>query len=209
MSERNDAYRRHVELSFDYDRMFRSQIIYEATALEGQLENIIACHFCSDEDKHLSFIAFLFNRAEVPFSKKIEIVEAILNEHYADLLKDLPGLINKLNSVRNLRNKFAHSELVLSEERLKEVPKGLYLRRINRDGKVIEDFIKSEDADKNIATANNLGFFVFYLYLEIRNRIKGEKHNQLKGFLAALKAKYPGTFAEAVRPEHAARAEPA
>ncbi len=144
MTEEDERYQRHLELTFKYDRMYRSQIIYEATAIEGQIESIIASHYCPDEERHLSFISLLFNRAEVPLSKKIEILEVLLKDHYPDLLEELPGLINKLDSIRRLRNKFAHAELLLDEEKLKEVPKGVYLRRIDRNGKVVTDFISAE-----------------------------------------------------------------
>lgn len=189
------TYQKYVELTFDYDRMMRSQIIYEATALEGQIENIIASHFCPDEDKHLSFVSLLFNRAEVPFSKKIDILEFLLKQHYPDILNELPGLINKLNSVRRLRNKFAHAELVLDEDKLNEIPKGVYLRSVDRDGKVTTDFMPADEGSKRITNANSLGFFIFFLYLEIQKRAKGEEHNQFAGVFKALKRMYPDTFA--------------
>src|SRR6266478_2518643 len=83
--------KKYVQLLFDHDRVVRSHIIYEATDIEGLIADIIACHFCPDQEKHLSFKGLMFNTAEVSFRKKIEILEKLLKSYYSDILEDIPG----------------------------------------------------------------------------------------------------------------------
>jgi hypothetical protein len=188
------TYAKNLEAALKLDSFFRSQIIYIATAIEGVVGEAIAWHFCPDEEKHLLFMALLFQRAEVPFSKKIDIIEYLLKNNYSDLNQDYAGIINKLNSVRRLRNKFAHSELVLDEERLKEVDKGVYLRYLNRDGVVVEELLSTEETNKRLEEARDLRWFVIYLLEEIKNRATGKEHNQFKPLLEELKKLYPNVL---------------
>jgi hypothetical protein len=191
MGANDAAFQARVQSLFEYDRLIRSHTIYEATAIEGVIENIIAWHFCPEEEKHLSFTALMFVRAEIPFSKKIDILERLLKDHYRDILDDIPGIINDLNSLRRFRNKFAHNELIIEEDKLEVIPTGIWLRSLNRDGVVVEEFISSEDADKRIAAAYNLRWYMFYIMLEVEIRVVGGEHNQHKGFLEAIKQGLP------------------
>lgn len=178
----------YVQLLFDHDRVVRSHIIYEATDIDGMIADMIASHFCADQEKHLSFKGLMFNTAEVSFSKKIEILGKLLKSHYSDILKDIPGLIKKLNSLRKSRNEFAHAELVLDQDKFKEMPVGITLRSIDRNGEVDEKFISSSDADKLVRSAQTLKWYVFYVWLEVQHRTKGEASNQFKGVLDAIKS---------------------
>ena len=126
--------KKYVQMLFEHDRVIRSHAIYEATAIESLIENIVAWHFCSDAEKHLLFTGLMFVTAEVTFSKKIQILMKVLQDSDADILDDLPGLENDLDSLRRFRNKFAHNELILDEEKLKVMKDGIWLRSINRDG---------------------------------------------------------------------------
>ena len=180
--------KKYVQMLFEHDRVIRSHAIYEATAIESLIENIVAWHFCPDTEKHLLFIGLMFITAEVSFSKKINILIKVLENSYSDILKDIPRLANDLNSVRRFRNKFAHNELNLHEDKLAAMKDGIHLRSINRDGQMVEDFIPTAEADKRIKAAQRLRWYVFYIWLEVQRRVKGEQANQLKGFLDAIKA---------------------
>jgi hypothetical protein len=180
--------KKYVQMLFEHDRVIRSHAIYEATAIESLIENIVAWHFCSEAEKHLLFTGLMFVTAEVAFSKKIQILMKILQDSYADILNDIPGLENDLDSLRRFRNKFAHNELILDDEKLKAMKDGIWLRSINRDGKLVEEFISREDTDKRIRAAQRLRWYVFYIWLEVEHRVKGEQPNQLQGFLKAIKS---------------------
>ncbi len=186
MANEDEIFKKRVRLLFEQDRLIRSHAIYEATAIEGMIETIIAWHFCPDEEKHLSFKALMFVSTEVMLRKKIGILEHLLRNYYKDILEDLPNIINDLNSVRNFRNKFAHHELILDEDKVKK--DGISLRSINRNGKVVEEFISSEDADKKIRMAQTTKWYVLYLWLEIQNRATGKDHNQLRFVVELIKS---------------------
>ena len=179
--------KKYVELLFDHDRVVRSHIIYEATTIDGLIADIIACHFCPDQEKHLSFKGLILNTA-VSFRRKIEILSKLLKSYYSDILEDIPGLIKNLESLCSDRNDFAHKELILDEDKLKEMPEGIGLRSIDRNGEVVERFISSDEADKLVRSAQTLKWYVFYIWLELQRRAKGETSNQFTAILDAIKS---------------------
>lgn len=202
--------KKYIELVFEHDRVIRSHAIYEAVAIEGLIESIVAWHFCPEADKHLSFTALMFVTAEVPFSKKIEILMKVLENAYSDILMDIPGLENKLNSLRKFRNKFAHSELVLDKNKIDAQKFGIWLRYVNRKGKIVEEFISAEQSDEHIRAAQRLHWYVFYIWLEVQRRAKGEKPNEFKAFLGAIDAGALDKVKESIHaPGHELRFEPA
>lgn len=178
--------KKYVELVFEHDRAIRSHAIYEATAIDGLIESIVAWHFCPDASKHVSFIALMFVTAEVPFSKKIEILMKVLKNSYADIVMDIPGLENKLNSLRKFRNKLAHSEFILDDKKIDARELGISLRSVNRKGKVIKEFISAEQCNEQIRAAQRLRWYVFYVWLEVQRRAKGDKANEFKILLETI-----------------------
>ncbi len=137
MADEDKVFQKRIQLLFEHDRVIRSHAIYEASAIERMIESVIAWHFCPDEEQHLSFTSLMFVSTEVMLRKKIDILEQLLENYYPDILKDLPNIINDLHSVRRFRNKFAHDELILDEEKVKK--DGIWLRSVNRKGKVVEE----------------------------------------------------------------------
>src|SRR5437588_8208059 len=119
MADEDKVFQKRIQLLFEHDRVIRSHAIYEASAIERMIESVIAWHFCPDEEQHLSFTSLMFVSTEVMLRKKIDILEQLLENYYPDILKDLPNIINDLHSVRRFRNKFAHDELILDEEKVK------------------------------------------------------------------------------------------
>lgn len=164
--------RRILEL-FEYDRRVRAHAIYEATAIEGLVESAIASHYCPDEKKHLSFIALLFGRGEVPFSKKIEILESLIKIDYPEVSKDYPQLINQLNALRRFRNKLAHHELITDEDKLEATPSGIWLRSVNRNGKIVEEFISAKDSDSLLKNTLGLRFEMLFVLSHISDKVSG------------------------------------
>ena len=158
----------------ELDNFWRASFIDAATVIEEQISRCIAWHYCENEEKHLEFIALLFNRGEVPFSKKIEIFEFLFKAHYSDLHKALPNLITRTNSLRRLRNKFAHSEFVKGEGR-KKARDGTLIRYLNRDGKMIDELISFDDIANRHSDSYGLMTDYLYLTFEFKHRAKGGK----------------------------------
>lgn len=142
-----NSHNKEIGTLLDREGYYRSRTIHAAAIVDDLLGRCIAWHFCQEEAKHLSFIALIFNRAEVSFSKKIEIFGFILKSEYTDLFQELPQLINNLESLRKLRNKFAHTELMSAIQK-QGVGNGIHLKYINRDGKEVEEIITEKELRK-------------------------------------------------------------
>jgi hypothetical protein len=171
-----------LEAIFARDRYYRSQIIYLATTIETQISECIAWHFCGDEKKRLAFMALLFNRSEITFSKRIDILEFILKTDYPDLYDETKGMISKLNTFRRLRNKFAHSNIVVDD--LKKLQKqkadaGIYIRTLDNRGNTQDEFFSEEDLKARTNEYADLMFEMVKLTWEFENRAKGKKPRKL------------------------------
>jgi hypothetical protein len=191
-----------MKLTFLYDQNTRTQIIYNAIHLEGLVEEIIAWHFCPNEEKHLWYKSLIFKTGELSFSKKITILKGILQQFYPDIYAATLGLIKRLNDIREMRNDFAHSELVIEEGKLLEnsgkPPEGIYLRSIKK-GKVREIFYSQADMDERIKLAREVALFVQYVYAEIKNRVTGGTEN-LTPMLEIFKRQSPHVLRNQSKP---------
>jgi hypothetical protein len=192
----SEELQRRISRTFEMDRMVRSHIIYETTAIEGVVDSIISWHFCPDENKHIWFQSLLFRDGEISFSKKIIILQKILKEFYPDLNKSVKGLTKKLDDIRMLRNKFAHSELMLDEDKIKEADdKGVFLKSI-KDGKVIEEFIPLELAEKVVNDNTIFNLIMVCILFEVQNRVQGkEEAGALLKLLEQLTDRFPEVLA--------------
>ena len=97
----------NVQIVLAYDRLFRSQVLYEAIALEAVLDRIIAWHFCPDQTKHGLLFTLIFREGEIGLGKKIRMVAKLLRHSYSDLKDTFGFVIKRLDVLRKLRNKFA------------------------------------------------------------------------------------------------------
>jgi hypothetical protein len=191
-----EEFQERLARNFEIDRLVRSHIIYEAISLESMVDQIIAWHFCPDETKHLWFQSLLFRVGEVPFSNKIRILKKLLRECYPDIWESVPGLTNKLDDIRDLRNKFAHSELVLDEDKVREADdRGVFLRSV-QDGKIVEEFISKEMADKVVKDNTHFHVLMVCVLGEVQNRAQGkEEAGALLKLIEQLREKVPGVLA--------------
>jgi hypothetical protein len=136
------------------DRMVRSHVIYEAIALEGVVEQIITTHFCQEELRDYGFSRYCFE-GEISFKNKIRILRTLLKTCYPDIRERVPLLPGKLDRIRQLRNKFAHSALSLKENRLAEEDRlGVFLLAINH-GEETQEFISIESINELMKQIGN------------------------------------------------------
>lgn len=168
-----------LEKVYNRDRQYRSQIIYLATIIDDYISQCIAWHFCTDPKKHLAFMSLLFNRGEVPFSKKIDIFEFILKNEYPDLHKETKGLKNKLEKLRELRNKFAHSTLALELDKLKKADAGIYITKLGRKGEQEVEFLSEEDLKAQTDEYSEMMLRLMELSWEFEHRAKGRTPRKL------------------------------
>jgi hypothetical protein len=167
------------EQVFSRDGQYRAQIIYLATTIDDYISQCIAWHFCSDPKKHLAFMSLLFSRGEIPFSKKIDILDFILEHEYPDLYKETKGLRKKLDKLRELRNWFAHSTLAMEVEHLKKANTGIYVTKLGRKGVKEVEFFSEEDLKIRTNEYADLMLRLMELSWEFERRAKGRTPRKL------------------------------
>jgi hypothetical protein len=95
---------------------------------------------------------------------------------------------------------------MLDEEKLEMEKPGIWLRSLNRDGKLVEEFIRVEDADKKLKSTMTLRWSLLYVGLEVENRANGKEPNQHAVILELIKS---GKLDYVPKQEVLAQAEPA
>jgi hypothetical protein len=184
-----------------FDQEARGKIIYAAVRVESVIEQIIAEHFCDEKDKAM-FISLMFIVGQVTFSQKLIILKKLFKEFYPDLLKLFPKMFNRLEKLRELRNKLAHSRIGYSfytdrEERRrsfneKSVP-GTTLEYY-KDGYVVHEDISRGQIEETLAEANAYQDILGYIEMEIKNRAKNKNNANFKIAINYLRTTYPEQF---------------
>jgi hypothetical protein len=173
----------HIQLVLDYDRLFRSQVLYEGIALESAVDQVIAWHYCSEPYKHASLFSFVFRDGEITFGKKIRILSSIMKESYPELAETFSSLRKQLDRLRVMRNKFAHSELVLPEN--PPDPKsaaGVTLRYYEK-GKEKEAFVPKADIDRLVDDCRQLHLAALMLCEILKRRALKKSDERSEGSL--------------------------
>ncbi|MGE0864516.1 MAG: hypothetical protein AB7P34_11500 [Vicinamibacterales bacterium] len=182
----DDETPRHISIAIMYDRAIRSQILFEAIALESVLDSIIAWLFCADEGKHPLLFSLIFGDGQISFSKKIVILRKLIRQIYPDLNNEFGWLPNRLDRIRMLRNKFAHAEGVLPDNPPPPERRSGATLRYFKDGKRIEEFISKDYVDDVIAESRYLQITATMLQVVVSDRATGCVHDdQLNGLRAA------------------------
>ena len=163
-TEKN-IYKKHLEKV----QYFRTVIIEGATTLETQLEWIISSYFSKDSNNYALFNYLFFGEnIQLGFHDKILMFEKLLGTSMKDVHKKYPDLLTKLNRIRKVRNRFAHSETQNSNpKKIKLMKKQIFLILVEK-GEVKEvdyTFVFIKEVIKDF----------FYL-----NRIFGKKIRELK-----------------------------
>ena len=136
-----------VQSALQLDRLVRSYTLHQAISIEWVIDNIIATHFCHKKEEYPLFFSLIFREGEITFSAKIKILKKLLKLKYPDINKQFPKLIKRLDVFRDVRNKFAHSGIVLPTEALPDqVINGITLKYY-KDGVETREEITREKAE--------------------------------------------------------------
>lgn len=177
-----------------YDRKARGEIIYAAIVIESIIEGIIADH-CA-KDKFL-FGALIFGEGQITFSQKLIMLKKLFKEYYPDLI--FPKMFKRLDELRQLRNKLAHSKVGHSipadmpweKESIDTLPEGTVLEYFKIGYAVHEDLPK-EAVDKTLNQAGAYEQLLTLIEMEVQDRISGETDS---GRFDDLKKSNPELFA--------------
>jgi hypothetical protein len=175
-----------IEYTLNVDRLFRSQIIYEVISLEAEVETIVASYFCGDVAKHPLFFELVFG--EITFSQKTKILRKILKLAFPELLETFKPLLNGMDTVRTLRNRFAHQQSVLPvAPHSGELPESIKLRSY-RDGQVVEEEVTRSAVDAAVSDCRTLHFCAYILKTLVGHRVDhGEPHAEEESYVSLAK----------------------
>src|SRR5215813_5579564 len=88
----------------ELDKQLRGPYLVQAIWIEELIDDIISQHFCpEDQGRRSLLIGLILNHRDMTFSGKIDILEKIVKRSYPGLLKDHPGLVDRLTKVRRFR----------------------------------------------------------------------------------------------------------
>jgi hypothetical protein len=110
----NELDRQLVQL-FELAQRIRAPFLELAISIEKVIEDIIAQHFCPEENRRILFFSLVINGTDLTFSSKIRILERLLELCYPDIIKKYPKLIDEIQKVRRFRNRIAHAMLDSTE----------------------------------------------------------------------------------------------
>jgi hypothetical protein len=146
---------RHAEASERFKSLISSEIVQKAVLIEAKLEVIIAFHFCDDRDKWLSFRSLIFHDGEITFSQKIRICQKLFKEHYPLIYEQVSPMFKRLDKIRELRNKLAHSKILPPEFNDPQVYMEYY-----KNGQIIKELVDSETNKAIIEDAAGCNYFL-------------------------------------------------
>jgi len=124
----------------------KSRFLSICAGLENALELLIAGYYTLGEDDYKKFLSVIFaDDAELSFSKKIKMFERFLKKYYPEFLSEKPDFIQKLNRIRKMRNRFAHSINLTPEELQPFLGKKYFKLGFIEDGVPKEDTISFDE----------------------------------------------------------------
>lgn len=92
------------------------EILRSALSIETTLDFFISNYFCSPQSRKTFFLSDLII-VGMNFDRKIGIFKSICKEEKVDK-KELKRILDSINFVREIRNKVAHSELLIEDQKL-------------------------------------------------------------------------------------------
>jgi hypothetical protein len=133
---------------------------------------------------------------QITFSQKLTILKKLFKEFYPDLLKLFPKMFNRLEKLRELRNKLAHSRIGYSfhidrEEREKSLNEKSTTLEYYKDGYVVHEDIPSGQIEETLAEANAYQSILGWIEMEVKNRAKNKKNTNFQIALIHLRTEYP------------------
>ena len=96
----------------------RGAFIEQTIWIDHLLSDMLAVFFCADQSKRALLFSEVLTGQDFRFSTRISLLEAVLEKLRPDLAKPAESLIKKLDKIRRLRNRLAHSHLNATREEI-------------------------------------------------------------------------------------------
>jgi len=184
LKEWGQAQKSEIELS----GKIRGPLLDQAILIELLVQDTIRSHFCQDTRKWALLDDLILN--QLSFDRKIWILDKLLKLNYEDLDSDFPMLNRHLESIKNYRNKIAHSLLDTDPEWLLSEKKKTDRIRLKRskNGKPFDEVLTVEDRDKLLKKWSKIILPLLIVRDEVSKRSMEESRNTL-GWLKGIYGK--------------------
>jgi len=163
-----------LTIYFKFDNEHRGSFLVSATQGESYLEDVIASHFESKNKEKQSLLISLVI-SQLSFNAKIRIVVQLIQTYYPEIQKEFPDIENRLESVRNFRNKMAHYSIdSRTESAMKYAGKKLSLV-FHKNGKKHYEVIDKKSFEEKITLAQQVTADLAEIDEIIENKQKPKK----------------------------------
>lgn len=146
---KNEVKERHNDIA-----IIKSDYLSVSSSVEYFIESIMLTYFDYDGTKNLAHIIF-HNDNELSFSKKIRMLERLIQKIFPKILKENPDLIKSLNRIRTLRNNFAHGS-DLAEQIDPSIKKNYFRLSYFEEGDIKEKIFAHKDIQLRLEEARNI-----------------------------------------------------
>ncbi len=154
------------------NRDIRGSILELSVTLEQMTTICISSFFVKNTPDQWLFTQTIFNESEISFSNKIRILEKIVHLRFQKFEKKHSNLFKKLNRIRKLRNRLAHTMPDLTaERRIEDVQRFKIRLEYYEDGKIMHHVLSIDDvskAKKEATDAFHELYELFYLIAPIK-----------------------------------------
>lgn len=105
-----------LEALYQKDNSLRGAYLVQAIVIEGIIGDIIALSLCPNEDSRSLFTSLILNYREFTFDGKLKILKRLMESKYPTIFDKHKDIFEKIDKVRQFRNKLAHCMLDTSDE---------------------------------------------------------------------------------------------
>ena len=170
--DKNSALDRQLMRVFEQAKNVRGLFLEQAIFIENLIGDIIAGHFCPEENRRRLLFSLIINDRNFTFSSKIKILKQLLKLRYPELGEKYPEVIKELKKVMEFRNKVAHRMLDSSEQFLaKKLTDRIQLVYF-KDGQEKREVVTVKDMQKRLRACSRLVLTIIGIQEEVIQRVK-------------------------------------
>lgn len=157
---------------FQLAKDIRASFLEQSIFIEKIIEDILAHHFCPEEDRRNLFFSLVINGTDLTFDSKICIFDKLLRLRYPDIIESNNKLIDELHKIRRFRNRLAHAMLDTSPDFLAKEYKDRIQLIYYEDGRKKQQVITTTERIKRLSRCSKIVQLLYEIKLEIIKRIK-------------------------------------
>lgn len=167
--DENSELVKQADVEYKLATRIRAPFLEQAIVIDRLIADIISQHFCPDEEKRTLFFSLITNGITLSFHASINVFEKLLKLCYPDLYEK--HLFKKLDTIRNFRNRIAHSMLDTSEEFLAKGYTDRIRLVVHMDGKQKHQTITNKDINERLGKCTEVILALVNIQKEVIIRV--------------------------------------